>query len=178
MVLSQVKRLSEFVCYSADGDHMFGKIKSFFKGESTLENSLKSDRNGEATARDLQIATAVLLIEMAGADQGIDSKEAQAVCELMQKEFELPEESLPELVDVAINSRKQQGKIDEFVKVLNLKFSPTQRQRLLAMIWKIVLADGKVEKFEQRFAVQMYNRFQLTADQAAVARSMAEEGKV
>lgn len=157
---------------------MFGKLKSFFKGESTLEKSLQADRSGQASAQDLHIAAAVLLIEMAGSDQGIAPQEAEAVCELMQKEFALPEESLPELVQVAVAARKEKGKIDEFVQVINSKFDEGQRQRLLAMIWKIVLADGKVDKFEQRFAVQMYNRFRLSEEQAEAAKQMAVQGKI
>ncbi|MBN8549208.1 MAG: TerB family tellurite resistance protein [Deltaproteobacteria bacterium] len=157
---------------------MFGKLKSFFKGEATLEKTLQADRSGQPTAQDLHIAALVLLIEMAGTDQGIAPQEAQAVCALMQKEFALAEESLPELVQLAVAARQEKGKIDEFVVAINANFDETQRQRLLAMIWKIVLADGKVDKFEQRFAVQMYNRFRLTEDQAATARSMAEKGKI
>lgn len=157
---------------------MFGKLKSFFKGETTLEKSLQADKTGQPTAHDLHVAAAVLLIEMAGSDQGIAAQEAQAVCALMGQEFGLAEETLPELVQTAVSARQQKGKIDEFVKAINANFDDSQRQRLLAMIWKIVLADGKVEKFEQRFAVQMYNRFRLSEEQAQAAREMAEQGKV
>ena len=157
---------------------MFGKLKSFFKGETTLEKSLQADKSGQPSTEDLHLATLVILIEMAGSDQEIAPQEAQAVCALMQKEFGLAEESLPELVQVAVAARKDKGKIDEFVAAINSNFSVPQRQRLLAMIWKVVLADGKVGKFEQRFAVQMHNRFQLTEEQAAAAKLLAEQGKV
>lgn len=157
---------------------MFGKIKAFFTGESSLQSSLTMDKDGSLTSRDMHIAATVLLIEMAGRDQGIASQEVEQVCTLMQKEFAIAEEDLPELVSLAVEARKNSGKIDEFVKTINESFSEAQRQRLLAMIWKIVLADGAVDKFEQRFAVQMYNRFQLTSEQAEAARSMAERGEV
>jgi uncharacterized tellurite resistance protein B-like protein len=157
---------------------MFGKLKSFFKGEASLEKSLQADKGGQPSDRDLQIACLVLLIEMAGSDQGIASQEAEAVCASMHAEFGLEEAAIPELVQLAIASRKEQGKIDEFVRLINMRFSEAQRIRLLAMIWKIVLADGKVDKFEQRFAVQMYNRFQLNEEQAEKARNMAEGGEI
>lgn len=157
---------------------MFGKIKAFFSGESSLQTSLTMDKDGTLTSRDLQIAALVLLIEMAGKDQGIANEEAQQVCDLMQKEFAIAEDELPDMVAVAIEARNNSGKIDEFVRSINSSFSVEQRQRLLAMIWKVVLADGTVDKFEQRFAVQMYNRFQLTQEQAEAARAMAERGEL
>ena len=157
---------------------MFGKLKSFFKGESTLEKSLLADKGGQPSTHDLHIAAVVILIEMAGTDQGIAPQEAQTVCDLMKQEFGLAEETLPELVQVAVAARQEKGKIDEFVKVINAKFDVAQRQRLLAMIWRIVLADGKVDKFENRFAVQMFNRFQLSEEQAEAAKEMAVQGQV
>lgn len=157
---------------------MFGKIKSFFSGESSLEASLKADKHGNASTRDLHIAALVVLIEMAGTDSSVASQEAEAVCALMAKEFGIPDQDLPELVQIAIEAKKSAQKIDQFVKQINESLNVVQRQRLLAMVWAIVLADGKVDKFEQRFAVQMYNRLQLTADQASEARAMAESGRI
>jgi len=46
------------------------------------------------------------------------------------------------------------------------------------MIWAVVIADGSVDKFEERFALQMKNRFKLTDEQAKGARQMAEQGEV
>jgi uncharacterized tellurite resistance protein B-like protein len=156
---------------------MFGKIKSFFRGELSLEKSLLSDKSGQASTKDLQVAALVILIEMASSDKDIAPQEAQAICDLMQTEFGIGEEAIPDLVQVATAARQEKGKIDEFVKSLNEHFNVEQRVRLLSMIWTIVMADGKVDKFEERFALQMQNRFQLTPEQAAKARSIAGKGK-
>ena len=155
---------------------MLKKLKNLFSGVSPAEASLKADKHGQMASGDLQIAALVVLIEMASTDQAIAPAEAQSVCALMAKEFEIDDAVLPDLVKRAIEARKATEKIDSFVKKINEGFNVHQRQRLLAMIWNIVLADGKVDKFEQRFAVQMYNRLQLTADQAASARALAESG--
>ncbi len=156
--------------------HMLKKLKALFSGGSTVHASLRVDKHGQPTIHDLQLAALVVLIEMASSDKAVAQTEAQAVCALMAKEFGIDDKLLPDLVKQAIESRKSVEKIDSFVRKLNESFSVVQRQRLLAMIWTIVLADGKVDKFEQKFAVQMYNRLQLTADQAAEARKMAESG--
>ncbi len=157
---------------------MLERVREFFAGKQTLEVSLAKDRSGAATDRDLQIATAVLLVEMASSDQEIASPEGRAVVDVMTRQFSIPDKDVPELVQVAIAARKEQGRIDEFVKCINDRFDAGQKQRVLAMLWKVVIADGSVQKHEQRLATQMKFRFQLSDEQAQEARRMAESGVV
>ncbi len=154
---------------------MLGKIKEFFKGE---ESDVSVDKSGRATEFDLQVAVVVLLVEMAGSDHEIDPAEAEAICSSVSGQFQIQEDQVPELVQIAIAARNEVGKIDNFIGLINGAFNPSQRQRLLAMVWKVVLADGVVEKFEERFATQLLNRFQLSEQQGKAARSMAESGEV
>lgn len=165
---------------------MFKKLVDFFKGDSGDDSDSKKpevirlevDKSGRTTDHDLHIATAVLLIEMAGSDQDIAREEAEAVCSLMQEQFGIDENKIPEIVEVAISARKAKGKINEFVSKVNDNFTDKQRQVVLAMIWKIVLADGKIERYEQNFANQMQTRLKLTDEQAKESRKMVEDGRV
>jgi len=152
---------------------MFEKIRGFFTGE---QSTLTVDKSGNATERDIHVATAVLLIEMAGSDNEIAREEAEAVCASIQAQFNLHEDEIPELVETAIAARSEAGKIDQFVKVVNENFNTKQRQRVLIMIWQIVLADGKIDKFEERFAKQMQARLQLSDEIAEEARILAQGG--
>lgn len=154
---------------------MLRRIKEFFKGDV---NTLDVDKDGRPSDHELLIATAVLLVEMASTDQAIERAEAEAVCKTLSKEFNVAEDDIPELVQIAVAARKEQGKIDDFVAAINTNFQESQKQRILAMIWKVVMADGKVDKFEQRFAAQMRNRLQLSKEQATQAKQMVESGKV
>lgn len=164
---------------------MFKKLKDFFGGDSDSGAGgkkaavrLEYDKTGNPTDNDLHVATAVLLIEMAGQDQDIAREEAEAVCTLMQQQFGISEARIPELVEIAISSRKSKGKINEFVSVVNDRFSEEQRTVVLGMIWKIVLADGKIEQYERNFANQMQQRLKLGDEAAKEARKLAEEGRV
>lgn len=165
---------------------MFKKLKEFFGGDTEDSGSgkkpepvrLEVDKSGNPTDHDLHVATAVLLIEMAGQDQDIAREEAEAVCNLMQQQFGIAENDIPELVEIAITARKSKGKINEFVSVVNDRFSEAQRTVVLGMIWKIVLADGKIEQYERNFANQMQQRLKLSDESAKDARKMAEEGRV
>jgi len=157
---------------------MFKKIMDFFGSDQSLEVSLEQDKTGEATDHDLHVAALVLLIEMAGIDNDIAPEESMTVCQVMNEQFNLAEDELPELVEIAAAARKEQGKIDKFVASVNERFDDQQRQHLFAMIWKIVLADGKIDKFEERLSKQMRNRLRLSEDQERKAKEMVEKGLV
>ena len=157
---------------------MFGRIKDFFAGEQSLPASLQVDGEGRPAEADLMVACAVLLVEMARADKNIAKQEGEAVVSLMCANFGLDQAEIPKLIETAVAARKASGKIDEFVKCVNERFDAAQRQKLLAMIWKVVQSDGSVDKLEQRLAVQMKNRLQLSDEQEQEARRMAAEGEV
>lgn len=161
---------------------MLKKIAQFFKGEASLDESvsasLEYDRSGAFVDRDLHIATAILLVQIASADQDIAREEAETVCTLMEEHLGIDDQEIPQLVEIAVAARNDKVKIDQFIDLINKKFDDSQRELLLAMIWKVVLADSKIDKFEERFIAQMKSRLQLSAAQALRARDRAEKDEV
>lgn len=150
---------------------MFSRVVEFFKGETTLQ----VDASGDATSDDLRIATGVLLLEMAGSDKDFDPEEVHTVFRTMEREFQIDQDEALRLLEAADKLRNEQGKIDEFVAALNNHFSEEQRILVMSMVWQVVIADGKIDKFEKRFAKQVQNRLKLGDEQAADARRLASE---
>ncbi len=157
---------------------MFRKIKDFFSGSSDLSVTLTQDKAGENTTRDLHIATAVLLVEIAGSDNDIAIQESNTLCAMMQQQFDISAEELPELLQIAVAARKEKGKIDDFVACLNQNFSDEQRLMVLAMIWKVILADGKIDKAEERFGLQLRNRLRLKEEHEVKALQLVKNKEV
>ena len=156
---------------------MFQKVLEFFKGlgsyEETVEVSLVVDKDGKAMQQELLIAVVVLLVEVAGADKSMDVAEAETLIAALQAKLDVPEENVARLVEIAGAARGEQGRIDQFVNLINERFSPEQREQLLTLIWQIVFADGKEERFERRRAEDIGNRLRLSKEQAAKARKIA-----
>lgn len=157
---------------------MFDKLMDFFSGQRELTSALDVDASGRPTEQDMHVAAAVLLVEVAGSDDHIAPQEAEAVVKMMSQQFGIDETSIPDLIKLAVIAKKEKGKIDEFVKAVNERLNEQQRQRLFAMVWKVVLADGKIDQGEERLAVQIRYRLQLTKEQALAAEKMAVEGDV
>lgn len=153
---------------------MFDKLKDFFTGGATLE----VNKDGAPTPRDLQIATAVLLLETAGVDEDFAPEEVQTCFRTMEKQFQISDTETLAIMETAEKAREEQGRIDEFVLAINSHFGDKQRQIVLAMVWKVVMADQLVERYEQRFAEQLRQRLRLTEEQAEEAKALALGGHV
>jgi len=155
---------------------MLKRVKEYFKGE---DSSLQIDNTGQTTEQDLVVAVAVLLLEMAGQDEDYAPEETKTIFRALQEQFNIDQEYALELLEIADSMRENAGgAIDGFIEKVNQHFTARQRQTVLAMIWKIVFADGEVDKFEIKFAHQMKYRLKLSDEQADQAKQFAQTGEV
>ncbi len=149
---------------------MFKRIKEFFRGETLLD----IDAKGMPTQRNVLTATGVLLLEVAGADSDYAPEETRAVFQTMQTEFQLSEEEVLDLLEVADLARDGK-KIDEFVALINSNFSDEQRTKILAMAYTVIRADQNLDKDETKFLTQLKFRLQLNDEQLEKAKELSKE---
>jgi len=153
---------------------MFEKIKGLFDKNTSLD----IDANGEATNEDLQIATAVLLLEMAGRDEDYAQEEIKSIADALKRQFNSSHEEILNLLEKADSLRGEQKKIDSFISLINQHFSVLQKRTILAMLWRVVVADGQVDTFEERFTTQLKFRLKLSDEDVTEAQKMARRGEV
>lgn len=151
---------------------MFKRLKDFFTGRGDL----RFDTSNGVSEEELQTAVGVLLLEMAGRDSDYAPEEVKAIFGVLQKRYKLSEARTMEILEVAEAARMESDKIDKFVGAINDRYSSKQKEQLLTMIWRVVLADGKIEKHEERFFTQMKFRLKLNDEQAERARKAAKSG--
>ena len=124
------------------------------------------------------LATGVLMLEMAGADDDFDPEEVKSCFRTLEKNYGLSDNSALTLLEEAETLRADKEKVSEIFEFMNSTLNQDQKAMVLAMIWKIVVADQKVEKHEIRMANQIRVRLQLSEDEAEEARKLAFEGKI
>lgn len=151
---------------------MFERIRQAFSGI----DSLSVDKNGNQVEDDLRLATAVLLLEMAQVDGNYSADEGRTMYRALEREFGLSDDSTHKLLALAEQNVRGGNKVDEFVTIINEHFDDIQKQRILAVIWKVISADGITSDRESKFAVSLREKLNLTMEQALRARRMAEEG--
>lgn len=126
---------------------MFDLIKKVLanrRGGITISNQENEERT--------RLAACVLLLETAHADNEFTADEMTHVMEVMKNDFSLSEEQTEELIKLAHHERGKAIDLWEFTNLINQQFDRQEKMRLLEAVWRIIHADGQLEKHEDYFA--------------------------
>ena len=131
-------------------------IKKIF--ERVTEAISSADSSGAGTMeRDaaLRVATAILMIDVARADSVFDESEFDALLELIAAHFALPAEQAAELVIAANEKADDMVSVHEFTQLLHENLSENEKARIIALLWKIAYADGRLDKYEDSLVLKI-----------------------
>ncbi len=128
---------------------MIRKIKDFFSGPAS------SGQGEEIAGRRLQIAACALLIEMARMDGEFSDKERERNVEILKGEFSLADGTVEEIIALSERELKASTDLWQFTKLINDSFTPEEKTRLMEMVWKVVYADGFLDKHEDYLAKKL-----------------------
>ena len=145
---------------------MFDSIKNFFEKKNTDEVAGK----GEDKNRKIQIATCALLLEMADCDDEFSDTEKNNIVAILRKDFQLSDESVKELMSVSDKKRKESVDLWRFTNLVNKNYSTEEKIRVIENIWKVVYADGKLDKHEDYLAHKLSKLLCLTHKQLIDAK--------
>jgi uncharacterized tellurite resistance protein B-like protein len=126
---------------------MLDKLKSFF--EKHLKKAEAETQ--EALEHRLQLACAVLLIEVAYADDSLSLLEQDKLNQAIHSKFLLSSEEIKSLVELAKNKSEQATDYYQFTRLLNDNFEVLQKIRLVELMWEVALSDGHIDKHEEHF---------------------------
>ena len=118
---------------------LFERLKASRTGEKESE--------GERETR-VRIATAVVLLETAHADDEFDEAEQIRIMDMLGKRFGLDEESVHELMEAADEHRVRSIDIWHYTELINNNFSVDEKLGIIDMIWQVIYADGRLDKYE------------------------------
>lgn len=152
---------------------MFGTIKNVFESEGALE----MDQSGAHTDQSLQVSVLVLLFSLAHQDKAFEDSEFNEIVMHMSALFGLSEATVGELLEVSALLYKDTTKADQFIERINKSFSDRQRQQVLAGVWRVIEADGEIERAELDYVTLLRKRLNLSLEQAAFARTLSEQSR-
>ncbi len=96
----------------------------------------------------IKIATAALFLEMAYADFKIDPAEEDQIISALQSLFEIDKSEISELIRIAGEERTSKTDIWSFTSLVKDKFDRPNRIAILENLWRLIYADGRVDKYE------------------------------
>jgi uncharacterized tellurite resistance protein B-like protein len=126
---------------------VIGLIKNLLQSETTVSNEERFER--------VQVATCALLLEVAHSDGHYHAVEARVVHDLLAHKFEMSAAAVAELVDYAHQERDESLDLFQFAREINAHFSREEKLDVMEALWRIIYADGTLDKHEAALARQL-----------------------
>ena len=120
-----------------------------------LIKKLKNLLGKEGTATDkvedraLELACAALMFEVARADFSVETTEQDAVTSLLTAQFSLSADEVSTITEAAVEQADAATCLFEFTRTLNELASAEQKRDLLAMMWRVAMADNELSRYEE-----------------------------
>lgn len=99
--------------------------------------------------RALQLASAVLLFQVAMADHQLEPAELARLRQVLVTEWDLDEAELEELVEAAEDVSKEGVSLYQELDVLNRRLDPEAKFRIMVGLWQIAYADEQLHHYEE-----------------------------
>ncbi|UCC41135.1 MAG: TerB family tellurite resistance protein [Candidatus Aminicenantes bacterium] len=96
----------------------------------------------------IQIATCVLLLEVAKSDDEFSSIEKTTISAVLKKKFQMSDEAAEELMKIAKGRREESIDLWEFTNLINENYPRERKIRLVEAAWRVIYADRKLDKYE------------------------------
>lgn len=121
---------------------MLNKLNNFL---SSIIVPANADSRPDHT---LQLATAVLLIEIMKSDADIADPEQAAVLEILKERFGLSTEEVTRLTELGHQTASSANDFHQFTSLINRELEPSEKIRIIEYMWQVAYADGKISAHE------------------------------
>ena len=120
-------------------------------------------------------ACIALLLETSMADEILDESELMALKNTLQKDFQINEDEIDELIDLAKENVEDSTSLYEFTRDINDNFDAAERVKLIESMWKIAYADGNIDKYEEHIIRKVANLIYVAHSDFIKAKLSAKE---
>lgn len=129
----------------------------------------------------LQLATAVMLVEVMRADATFHPGEREAVLAALHSSFALADDEAARLAELAEATARDATDLFAFTSRINERFEMTQKIAMIEQMWRVAYADGRLSEHERHVLWRIadllhvpqgaYVHARLRAQQAATGRA-------
>ena len=144
---------------------MLNSLKSFFKQTSEIE---------ENDIGDLHLLCG-LMVEAANIDGKIDQVEINKISNALIETFDENPAEVEKELNKCLVEIKEHKSLHFFTSKINKAFSEEKKIYLIEVLWKIILADGKVHDFESNLIRRLSGLLYLTGVQTGNAKKRVLE---
>lgn len=122
---------------------MIRQLKQFFEQSLVPQDAASDD------AHALKLAAASLLFEMMRMDDQIQTAEREAVADAVRQTFDLPEDEVKTLLQLAEQEARQATDYFQFTSLINAHYDAEQKVQLIEQLWRVAFADQHLDLHEE-----------------------------
>lgn len=138
----------------------------------------KPDHRSENQSIDPQmLAVGALLAYVANVDDSFDDEEFEAIVHLLQKRFEISEDAAYTVLESAIRTAQSEEEIGRIIDGINETKTARAREKILAGVCSVILADGIELDVEFAQVQQIGSRMLLSKSEIQRAWHAAKSGR-
>jgi uncharacterized tellurite resistance protein B-like protein len=123
----------------------------------------------------LQLATAVLLVEVMRAEPTMADSERDAVLLTLRGKFALAEDELQRLLELAHDTARTAYDYQRFTGQMNEHFTQEQKVRVVEVMWQVAYADAHLDAHENHVISKVAGLLHVTHGEYIAAKMRAKE---
>ncbi len=125
---------------------MLSKLSEFLSGFIAPANELFGAEN--RSEHTLQLATAVLLIEVMRSDDSSTEQEQAAILKILRERFQLSDTEVAQLSGQGQQTVKAVNDLHQFTSLINRELEMPEKVRIVEYLWQVAYADGTISAHE------------------------------
>lgn len=123
----------------------------------------------------VQLAAAVLLVEVVRFDAGGDESERRAMVDALQRKFALTPDEIDRLLELAQATSRTAYDYQRFTGSLNEHFTQAQKIQLVEAMWQVAYADAHIDANENHTIGKVAGLLHVTHGEYIAAKMRAKE---
>ena len=150
---------------------MLNSLRNLFDRLSPLT----ADADQRTKDHALQLATAVMLVEVMRSDATFHDDERAAVLAALQEKFDLNADEAHDLTERAHETARQAGDLFTFTSRINEHFDMPKKLRMIELMWAVAYADGHLAAHERHVMWRVADLLHIPQGAYALARIRARD---
>ena len=154
---------------------MLRNLKDLFDNLAASLNAPTSSHAPAELDHSLQLATAVLLVEVMRAEPALQDTERDAVILALRGKFDLREDEVQRLIELAHDTARTAYDYQRFTRSLNDRFTQEQKIRVVEAMWEVAFADHHLDANEHHVISKVAGLLHVTHGEYIAAKLHAQE---
>ena len=112
-------------------------------------------RDSDERQHAIRMATAVLMVAVARADNDFQESEFDLLLDLVRQHFRLSSDEASTLANAAHEEAEELVEISRFTQLLHDNLSEEEKVGIVSLLWKVAYADGRLSKHEDALVLKI-----------------------